>query len=226
MITYIITWSITLVSYVFYKADFLTLDQLNLIFNFGALGPFLGAIISAKMFYGNKGVTKLFSTLKVKSINFKSVGIILSPLVFCAFGLLTYKLFAGHWYSFEDTKWQFGLSSTISYLSWFLPFVSYSVFEEFGWRGFLLPHLQSNYSALKSTIILTMVWASWHLPFFLWRFQFSPFITFGFFFSIFVGALIITALFNFSKGSTLAVILFHFCNNLLPLSINNILLRF
>jgi membrane protease YdiL (CAAX protease family) len=214
IIAYVITWSITLVSYYLYKINILSLDQLNLIYNFGALGPFVGAITCAKIFYGREGIKKLFSTLKFKTLNKRSLLIALSPLLFFSIGLLIYPLFAGHWYSFEDTKRQYNLSSGISYINWILPFITYSLLEEFGWRGFLLPHLQSHYSAFKSSIILTVIWAAWHLPFFLWRFQFSWFIGIGFFFSIFIGTIIITSLFNLSKGSIVSVILFHFCNNL------------
>ena len=98
-------------------------------------------------------------------------------------------------------------------MGWALPFVAYSLFEELGWRGFLLPHLQSRYSAFKSTGIVTIIWACWHAPFFLWRFNFSIGITFGFFFGIFVGAIILTSLFNTSQGSVLAVGIFHLTNN-------------
>ncbi len=214
IITYLITWTITLTTYLFYKTGRLTLDQLNLIYNFGALGPFIGALISAKVFYGNSGVNKLFSVLNFITISKRSLLLALSPLALFLIGLFLYPLFAGHWYTFADTKRQFNLSTQVTYIGWILPFITYSVFEEFGWRGFLLPHLQQKYSALKSTIILTIIWASWHLPFFLWRFQFSLFITFGFFFSIFIGALIITSIFNLSKRSIIPVILFHFTNNL------------
>jgi membrane protease YdiL (CAAX protease family) len=191
----------------------LSLNQLNLIYNIGALGPFLGAIISAKWFYGKVGVKKLFATLALKKLNRKSLLLSFSPLLFFAISILLYPLLAGHWYSFDDTIRQFKLSDRISYINWLLPFITYSVLEEFGWRGFLLPHLQSKYPAFKATIILTVLWASWHIPFFLWRFQFSLFITFGFFFAIFIGAIIITSIFNLSRGSIVAVMLFHFNNN-------------
>ncbi|MCK5372563.1 MAG: CPBP family intramembrane metalloprotease [Cyclobacteriaceae bacterium] len=101
-----------------------------------------------------------------------------------------------------------------SIVSWALPFFTYAIFEEIGWRGFALPHLQDKYSAFKSTIILTVIWALWHIPMFLFRFDFSIGITIGFFFGIFVGAVILTSLVNFSGGGIIAAIIFHFTNNL------------
>lgn len=36
--------------------------------------------------------------------------------------------------------------------------------EEIGWRGVLLPELMKKYSALTATIIVSFIWAIWHLP--------------------------------------------------------------
>lgn len=36
--------------------------------------------------------------------------------------------------------------------------------EEIGWRGFLQPALQKRFSAFFSTVIVSIIWASWHLP--------------------------------------------------------------
>jgi len=41
--------------------------------------------------------------------------------------------------------------------------------EEFGWRGYLLPRLASRMGNTWSTLVVGVIWASWHLPLFLYR---------------------------------------------------------
>lgn len=36
--------------------------------------------------------------------------------------------------------------------------------EEFGWRGYALPRLLERFSPFTATLILGVVWATWHLP--------------------------------------------------------------
>jgi membrane protease YdiL (CAAX protease family) len=36
--------------------------------------------------------------------------------------------------------------------------------EEFGWRGYMLPHLASRYSPRKAVFIHAFIWWAWHLP--------------------------------------------------------------
>ena len=41
--------------------------------------------------------------------------------------------------------------------------------EEFGWRGYLLPRLAGRMGNTWSTLVVGVIWASWHLPLFLYR---------------------------------------------------------
>jgi hypothetical protein len=42
------------------------------------------------------------------------------------------------------------------------------LFEEPGWRGFVLPRLQVHLGPLPAALTLGMIWAAWHLPMFLY----------------------------------------------------------
>jgi len=41
-----------------------------------------------------------------------------------------------------------------------------SLSEEFGWRGFALPALQSRWGWRVASLVLGLIWAVWHLPLF------------------------------------------------------------
>lgn len=93
-------------------------------------------------------------------------------------------------------------------------FLSGPLSEEAGWRGFALPRLQEKHSALTSSLILGLLWAGWHIPFY-----FEP----GYaangmplpIFMIVVTALAIlfTWIYNNSGGSLLLTMLAHFFFN-------------
>jgi len=38
------------------------------------------------------------------------------------------------------------------------------LFEETGWSGFALPHLQQKLNVSKSALLLGLIWGLWHLP--------------------------------------------------------------
>lgn len=46
----------------------------------------------------------------------------------------------------------------------FLGWTSIIWLEEVGWRGVLLPALQTKFSPLFSTLVLNLIWVLWHLP--------------------------------------------------------------
>ena len=57
---------------------------------------------------------------------------------------------------------------------WYLPLILLFIFlpfsplwEEIGWRGFLLPLLQAKFSPLFAALILGLIWGIWHIPMYL-----------------------------------------------------------
>ncbi len=97
---------------------------------------------------------------------------------------------------------------------WILPLLLSAIkgpIEEFGWRGFAMPLLQRKFSPLLSALILGIVWGIWHLPaFMLSGTQQSSWAFFPFFLGTIAISIVITALFNQSKGSILLAAIFHF----------------
>ena len=82
--------------------------------------------------------------------------------------------------------------------------------EEFGWRGLALPLLQRRFSPFWASIILGVIWAVWHSPAFLMSGTPQSAWSFGpFFVGLVAITLILTPLFNASRGSLLIGILYH-----------------
>jgi len=80
--------------------------------------------------------------------------------------------------------------------------------EEPGWRGFVIPHLQRQFSPVVSSIVLAPIWLLWHAPLFaageFTLDQLAPFTL-----TIFAGALALTWLYNRSGGSVFLPMLMH-----------------
>ena len=83
--------------------------------------------------------------------------------------------------------------------------------EEFGWRGFALPLLQKKMAPVWAALLLGVIWGVWHLPaFMLSGTQQSGWSFLPFFLGTISISIIITALFNASKGSILLAAFMHF----------------
>jgi uncharacterized protein len=104
-----------------------------------------------------------------------------------------------------------------TYLVWFLiiAIIGGPLLEEPGWRGFALPRLQPLHGPLVGTLILGLLWALWHLPEFLvpaWAKSSggSGFLDIVKFVVIAIAfAIVITWVFNNTRGSLLMAILVH-----------------
>lgn len=107
--------------------------------------------------------------------------------------------------------------------AWALWLIANGWGEELGWRGFALPRLQRTHSALTSSVLLSIAWASWHLPAFFYVPSYVALglrVLPGFFLGILAGAIVLTWLYNSSHGSVLAVVLWHASFNFVSASPN------
>ncbi|MCX7854274.1 MAG: CPBP family intramembrane metalloprotease, partial [Caldilineales bacterium] len=88
--------------------------------------------------------------------------------------------------------------------------------EEFGWRGYALPRLQSRFDALTSSVILGFFWWLWHLPavFIPGRFMTDdPVVFLSLLVVITLTSILFTWIYNNTNGSVLAAILTHTAMN-------------
>jgi membrane protease YdiL (CAAX protease family) len=120
----------------------------------GLSGPTTAALVLTGLLYGRREVVNL-----LKRIARWRVGIgwylfaLLSTLIigFTAIGL---NILAG---GMSPHMNQLVLAQTLLPLPAGLP-------EEYGWRGFALPHLSKKRSALTSSLIIALFWVVWHIP--------------------------------------------------------------
>jgi len=178
-----------------------------------AVGPFLGAFAAELYERGREGVADLVCRLIAlrRTGWWVAVGIG-SALLLLPLATVLIVAATGDWPAWD----QVGISDRAPGLgpaaTWVLMTVSYGVGEEVGWRGFLLPRLQAERPALVATLVLTPIWAAWHLPAFWFREGYVGLGvggTIGFVASLAAGAIVLTALYNSSGGSILAVALWH-----------------
>jgi len=94
--------------------------------------------------------------------------------------------------------------------------------EEFGWRGFLLPRLQTRHTALVSGLLVGVIWAIWHIPLFFIKgtSQYDmqsqdgllP-VMLGYLTFVIVSSIQFTWVFNNTKGSVLLAAVMHGASN-------------
>jgi len=83
--------------------------------------------------------------------------------------------------------------------------------EEFGWRGLALPLLQRRFAPVWAGLILGAIWAIWHIPSLLMSGMPQSTWSVGpYFLGIIAISVILTPLFNASRGSLLIAVLYHF----------------
>jgi len=84
--------------------------------------------------------------------------------------------------------------------------------EEVGWMGYAFEPMQARGGALKASLVLGVIWAVWHVPFFIFMMP-DPVILLAQLFTL-VGARVLLAwIFNNTGKSVFATIVFHAADN-------------
>lgn len=179
----------------------------------GAAGPILAALVMSALTQGPKGPAALLRALVVPRgpWPYLAAAIVL-PGGVALLALVIERLFLGGTVplsALAEPRDFPGLGFA-GFLA--ISILTFGVGEEVGWRGFALPRLQQRLHPILASLVLTLLWALWHWPAFLYRPGYSsmgPGEALGWLVSLFTGAVILTWLFNRTRGSLLAVALFH-----------------
>lgn len=85
--------------------------------------------------------------------------------------------------------------------------VSGGLNEEPGWRGFAQPRLNDRYSALTASLIIGVMWAGWHLPYFFAPITPHSEFTFANQIGWFAGILLLSVILAWAYNSTASVLI-------------------
>ena len=204
LLTYILTWSVE-IPMALTKHGYIAIHISKGLQTICTLSPGIVAIILTAIYFGKTGLKSLFKAIVKWRVKFKWYFIIIiMGVALCGLSLLIFNWIAGQSIK-PDEPYNF-----VFYFILILPLSA--LWEEMGWRGFLLPILQERYTSLKSSLIIGFIWGLWHLPIYL---ALNPYgdKTIIFFFIMFIGcfalSIIATWLFSSTKGSLFICILFH-----------------
>ena len=172
-----------------------------------------GAIAATALQDGRSGVRALLCRFLVwrVSATWYVVALLGFPLLYLA-AVAVYTVSAGATADFATPPVMNFVPAGVSLLVVTPAWLLYEIFtngEEIGWRGYLLPRLQSRHSPLVATLIVAAAWAAWHFPKFLVVPATYDYPLWLWLVDIGAKAVLATWLFNNANGSLLLTTLFH-----------------
>jgi uncharacterized protein len=187
------------------------------LFQLGGFGPTAAAFFMLAITSGKPGVLRLLRSYVQWRVGVKWYLVML--LAVPALMLIAFLVIPGALADFRAPGPSF-LLFYFSTFAWALVLGGGPLGEEPGWRGFALPRLQQLYGPLVGTLIVGALWALWHLPLFFGPVSpkyvgpdatvISVCIAFTEFLIAVTGfSVLMTWVFNNSRGSVLLAILLH-----------------
>jgi len=203
VLTYALTWAIE--SPLVFLQDSVTATQGLVLVILASNVPSVMAIVLTAMVFGRGALRKLLGRLLIWRVNpLWYLVVVLVPVALTA-GVLPLNALLG------GPALSLGMPLVGAAV-----FLAFSIFpgsalgEEIGWRGYVLPRLQTRMSALSASLFLAPIWALWHLPLWLTGDPVkTPTFYVPFFLAVFPLSILLTSVYNSTGGSLLMVVLLH-----------------
>src|SRR5918994_1182555 len=208
VLTYMITWAIE--SPLVFLTDSVTDTQGLVLVILASNVPSAVAIVLTAVVLGRGALRKLLGRLLIWRVNpFWYLVVFLGPVALTGGVVGLNALMGGPALSLGMTL----VGAAIFFAFSVVP--GSALGEEIGWRGYVLPRLQSRMSALSAALLIAPIWGLWHLP--LWLTGdpvktptfYVPFVV-----GVFALSVILTWVYNSTGGSLLMVVLLHATANL------------
>lgn len=210
--TFILTWFFWIIA--FNSANIKLNGTFRII---GSFVPSFMAMITSACIKGADGVKKLLRKLIIWKVNplfylfifLYTVASLYIPSFLCNILGYNYKIHINNFIS------SFKLTSPSAIIICFFAVMIFGgpLGEEIGWRGYLLPELQKSFNPIISSIILGSIWTCWHIPMFYFH---VPGYDINFIYYLLETiwlTILLTWLYNNTKGSLLIIILYHSIDN-------------
>jgi len=215
ILTFILSWSIWI--FLILASSQISEGLSNITRLFGVLMPSVSAIALTILVTGKAGLRQLFSRLKIWKVDAKwwFAIIFIYPVLLVVSGLI--------YNAFNAPSAINLLPISLGVLIPNIIFLLIAALgEEVGWRGVALPSLQRRFTPFVSSLILGLLSATWHLPFWiligtLSQFGWAYFIM-NFLFIV-PTTFFITWIFNRTRGSLLLPVVFHVVFNVVNVAI-------
>lgn len=177
--------------------------------NPAAFGPLFSALLLTLLQQGWKGVLQLLK----RGIDFRFKKAWLLVILLLPFVLFGGSVWASSLAGVRPIDLSVVSNPPYALIAFFvIIFTAGPLQEEFGWRGYALPRLQSRFNAVTSSIILGFFWWLWHLPavFIPGRFMTDDLAVFLALLAVItLTAILFTWIYNNTNGSVLAAMLTH-----------------
>jgi uncharacterized protein len=116
------------------------------------LGPSFGGVLMTRLEEGPRGVRELFRRVIRVRVGWRWYAFLLVPpatVLAVLFALRTLVSAA-----FTPNHFLLGIAFG----------VPAGILEEFGWTGFAFPRMQARFGTLTASVLLGLLWSTWHLP--------------------------------------------------------------